>query len=681
MAKKGKGKKKKKSKEELEAERLAREAEEERLRQEELRRQEEERKRLEEERRRREEAERKRRAAELAQLQAEHDEDAAIEAKQQERLAQIEAELQAKEEWAKYVECSQRPDPSKDTDLNTFLSEQRGQDQPDLREAIATCQYTADIVAELDTVAALALETNDGERVKACDNFRRKLFNLVTDKQDRASASWLQNARQYATRDKPFEARVTQQEGTLKFGMWVNLGLKNIRVKNITFEDLGIIIDITKPLAVQRVAFRATHQQYDDAASRAELVAQRARQFEGLAEDAAAARPATRARGRGKKGDESKGKEQDEAKGAEGGDDSSRVPRDYSVGGVIYVEMLALPGQPKAVKKWTLHQLTPLSKSVLRQVHPMRLQTGAATSAQAVKVKYTLPDHVIVHGEVPRVAFWDAEAKEWSQERIAEVSYNRETRLVGFHTVELAGFSIIQERHIDFPYASWSLHPIGDDATVLTLVTPRFAVEIKIQNKHCCLIGPTDVHELDSLFHKPMSPAQLLEALKRCGINLMPVDDDAGYVSFGDAGAPVVKENNVERRTYQDIAALAAAFSATYSRWNQGAGRDKCVFRMKETLDYDEAADSVHETDWRCIATELDAESANGFKSLLIGARESHDTFKGEAAPLQTTHRTVRRTLTSRSTPEALEVAASSSPLFQITVANLLNLVRPLSFC
>jgi len=78
---------------------------------------------------------------------------------------------------------------------------------------------------------------------------------------------------------------------------------------------------------------------------------------------------------------------------------------------------------------------------------------------------------------------------------------------------------------------------------------------------------------------------------------------------------------------------------------------------------------------------EIDAESANGFKSLLIQARESHAEFKGEAAPLQTTHRSVRRTLSARSTPEALDVASSSSPLFQVTVAALLRLVRPLSFC
>ena len=65
---------------------------------EELRLQEEERKRLEEERLRREEAERKRRAAELAQLQAEHEEDASGEGERTERLEAIAKETAEKEE-------------------------------------------------------------------------------------------------------------------------------------------------------------------------------------------------------------------------------------------------------------------------------------------------------------------------------------------------------------------------------------------------------------------------------------------------------------------------------------------------------------------------------------------------------------------------------------------------------
>ena len=132
----------------------------------------------------------------------------------------------------------------------------------------------------------------------------------------------------------------------------------------------------------------------------------------------------------------------------------------------------------------------------------------------------------------------------------------------------------------------------------------------------------------------------------------------------------------------------------------------------------------------------MDEEAASGFKSLLIRARESHSTFDSKAAPLQTVrarvcvcvcfgpvdlfvdlfvdwrlltlvllsliagvvggvaavlsdwfarvtqqHRSARRTISTRSTPEALEVAATSSPLFQITVRNLLKLIRPLSFC
>jgi len=57
----------------------------------------------------------------------------------------------------------------------------------------------------------------------------------------------------------------------------------------------------------------------------------------------------------------------------------------------------------------------------------------------------------------------------------------------------------------------------------------------------------------------------------------------------------------VEQRTYEDVSKLAAAFSLNYSKWNQAAGVDKCVLRIKETLDYDEDPSDIHETDWRCV--------------------------------------------------------------------------------
>ena len=43
-------------------------------------------------------------------------------------------------------------------------------------------------------------------------------------------------------------------------------------------------------------------------------------------------------------------------------------------------------------------------------------------------------------------------------------------------------------------------------------------------------------------------------------------------------------------------------------------------------------------------------------------------------------HSTVRRAIASRSTPEAVEVAQDSNPVFQQTVQTLLQLTRPLSF-
>lgn len=46
---------------------------------------------------------------------------------------------------------------------------------------------------------------------------------------------------------------------------------------------------------------------------------------------------------------------------------------------------------------------------------------------------------------------------------------------------------------------------------------------------------------------------------------------------------------------YNDLSQLAAAFSVSSSKWNQGTPVEEAVVRVKETLDVDEAPEDVHE--------------------------------------------------------------------------------------
>lgn len=88
--------------------------------------------------------------------------------------------------------------------------------------------------------------------------------------------------------------------------------------------------------------------------------------------------------------------------------------------------------------------MTSLSSAVERRHHPLRQQAGAAASAQAVKIKYTVPDHVIIREETPRVAFFDADLGGWNEDCMAEIHYTADTRVVGFHTVQLTSAAIVQ---------------------------------------------------------------------------------------------------------------------------------------------------------------------------------------------------------------------------------------------
>ena len=90
-----------------------------------------------------------------------------------------------------------------------------------------------------------------------------------------------------------------------------------------------------------------------------------------------------------------------------------------------------------------------------------------------------------------------------------------------------------------------------------TLSTPRVEqIKIQVRGAVCQLIDPP----IEGLHLKPLSPGELLFALRGAGLNLMPLDADAvGYD---------VKSSALEAKVYRDIALVASAFDLKSSRWN-----------------------------------------------------------------------------------------------------------------
>lgn len=128
----------------------------------------EEARRVAEEARLAREAAEKRRQGELSLLSREKEDDAGDDAESSARLAKQLKERAERAAWARFVECDNRPDASREAEVNTYLAEALEAPAPDVPSALAAAQATEDVVADMDVVIANALESDDAARAAEC---------------------------------------------------------------------------------------------------------------------------------------------------------------------------------------------------------------------------------------------------------------------------------------------------------------------------------------------------------------------------------------------------------------------------------------------------------------------------------------------------------------------------------
>ena len=146
-------------------------------------------------------------------------------------------------------------------------------------------------------------------------------------------------------------------------------------------------------------------------------------------------------------------------------------------------------------------------------------------------MKYKLPDTIYMSEESDeiKIAVWDAERKGWFTEFITanKIEYNKEERMICFPTKKFAPIAMLQSRITDFPYQSWKLRCIEDAKAILDLETKRLNLRFEITPLQMRLID-CDEPALAHLNEKEgFSPGYLLQELTKCGILLMPRDEDA----------------------------------------------------------------------------------------------------------------------------------------------------------
>ncbi len=106
------------------------------------------------------------------------------------------------------------------------------------------------------------------------------------------------------------------------------------------------------------------------------------------------------------------------------------------------------------------------------------------------------------------------------------------------------------------------------------------------------LIEKTDV-ELKDIVNKKMTPGKLLLELAKCGLNIMPVDEDA------KAGGIHIRNRHAEEKAILEISTCLRSFAFRSSKWNRHLDTENVNFKMRENLEFDREFFEDHEPDWK----------------------------------------------------------------------------------
>lgn len=202
-----------------------------------------------------------------------------------------------------------------------------------------------------------------------------------------------------------------------------------------------------------------------------------------------------------------------------------------------------------------------------------------------------------------KIGVWDSAKSEWSTDYIAfgKEESKKDNRQILFTTTKFAPMAMLQSRCMDYPYQNWKLRCTAEDLAVLDLYTKRIMLRFEISPLTIKLVD-CDIPELKHLNGVSHHPGYLLLELQKCGINLMPRDEDAKLAGIE------LKDRGAEERAIIDISNAVRAFHFRKAQWNQGVsaeegiGPNQVLIRLRENLEFDLDYLEDYEPDWRYVS-------------------------------------------------------------------------------
>lgn len=139
--------------------------------------------------------------------------------------------------------------------------------------------------------------------------------------------------------------------------------------------------------------------------------------------------------------------------------------------------------------------------------------------------------------------------------------------------------------------------------------------------------------------------------LQKCGINLMPRDEDAKLAGIE------LKDRGAEELAIVDVSNSVRALHYRRAKWNQGVaaeegiGASQVLLRIRENLEYDREFLEDYEPDWRYVSWWMDK------CAFQQGCKDTHDKCEAELLPGQVTHALLSQAIESQCTTQAYQTS------------------------
>eukprot|EP00347_Sterkiella_histriomuscorum_P021634 403333299 len=611
---------------------------------------EEEKKKLEEEKRiqeeldrKREEEEAKKRTVEEEKRRVEEEKRRAEEEKRlfEEREKWIErdsvmaenrvtaAKAKRKDLDEKYLLCDPLPDPENEKDLTTFITMWSETKDKSLEECVIHCQTSEEVIRQMQNILGNALSNYNISKVEWCNEYMHQMRQRIFEKYDDVTAYILEYIEDYTkyTKDElqrqqnmpPSRKTDSNQKSEfilkahsrdIKFGIFGSVSGKNQTHK---FTDIGSLqIKIPRQHANQQIIIRTVWTSFDYVSS-----------------------------------------------------NYGHYQPDIVVGGITDFRLFQYPEGPRAAMKWTMRNVFSVSDRLKNIPYP---DPTTQIQTDPIAITYNLPDYVFTtENDDVKVAVWDEKEQLWQTELIDDILYDRTARKLEFTTRKLAQMAYLQSRCTDYPYKKWKLRCVENEKAILDIETKRLTLTFEIGPDYLMLIEKTDP-EFKDIIDKKFEPGFLLMELSKCGIHLMPVDEDAKL------GGIHLKDGATEERAILDVASSLRALAIRSSKWNKGVNTDNIVLKIRDNLEFDREFYEDHEPDWKYMMWWTD-------KCAFVNVSDASEQCDTSIKAGHETHGMLNICIPGQFTEEAIDRCHQYSYIdFMDTIKKTLRITRLLSF-